>query len=400
MMAGKHPGIRAGNPRFRFLLTTLWIMAAWSITWCGSASIAYRGLHTQVQHAALGRDISYFIEGHLSDRSSIPVQSLDSVEAKMSKSDNEGSIDTAGYAAILEHLDAAYLFDAQIALIGDFWICNLRLIRQDDSLVVHRATIQAFDSPLLLRQPLASVIDSLLGCINALKKTPDLAGNSPRGMRRIKGGTYTHLQNGKRMVRRIKDFFLDTTEVTINDYVDCVVDGACAGLVADPEYPRDQSPWHYDYPIQKISWVEALAYCTWAGKRLATPYEWEYACLAKGTPDPRKILDEEWLHENSGDRVHPVAKRKANGFGLYDMVGNVWEWTADSESVQLSKNAKRGMSSSAEYYNWGFSNFSPRGGTFLSNSEHCSCQGNPDLFDYTVRNARGVRCARSKGAAP
>jgi hypothetical protein len=367
--------------------------------WSDSASIAYMGLRVQPEHEALGRDMNYFIEGRLSDRVNIPVLTLDSVTKKLSKSGHNGTLDTTAYSTLMELLGAAMLFDAQVALLGDFWICNLRLVRQDDSLVVHRATMQAFDSPLLLRKPMLFAMDSLLRCVNALKKTPDHAGSSPRGMRRIKGGTYTHVQNGKRMVRRIKDFYLDTAEVTIDDFVDCMVAGACTGLVADPEFPRDQSPWHYDYPIQKISWVEALAYCAWAGKRLPEPYEWEYACLANGMPDHEKTLDQEWLRENSGEMVHPVATRKPNKFGLYDMIGNVWEWTADSKSVQLSKNAKRGMTGSAEYYNWGFSNFSPRGGTFLSNSERCKCQGGPDFFDYAVRNACGVRCARSTGDA-
>jgi len=98
-----------------------------------------------------------------------------------------------------------------------------------------------------------------------------------------------------------------------------------------PKAPTFNSSWANDsMPIVNISWNDTTAFCGWAGGRLPTEAEWEHAARAGSTEARYGPLDEvAWHSFNSGGQTHPVAEKRANGFGLYDMLGNVWEWVND-----------------------------------------------------------------------
>lgn len=96
-------------------------------------------------------------------------------------------------------------------------------------------------------------------------------------------------------------------------------------------YPKERA----DHPVTNVSWHAAVAYCQWAGKRLPTEAEWEYAArgglVAKAFPWGDEPVDKTRANYY-GSRIGataPVGSYPANGYGLFDMAGNVWEFLAD-----------------------------------------------------------------------
>ena len=140
-------------------------------------------------------------------------------------------------------------------------------------------------------------------------------------------------------------FFLGQTEITQAQWLKVMENKP------GPEKNWQQKNWR-DLPVVSISWFMAQRFTEELSKmdkhyhyRLPTEAEWEYAARAGGTglrPWPLDDLEEHaWFIHNSGDEPQPVATRKPNAFGLYDMIGNVWEWTADWYAPNIYKQGKR-----------------------------------------------------------
>jgi len=208
----------------------------------------------------------------------------------------------------------------------------------------------------------------------------------------------------------VSDFKMDSHEITDLQYDSCVQSGRCS-----PAHYEDSLCMIWDgksfkkliiqkslrkpgFPVTCVTWHQAQAYCRSRGMKLPTEAQWEYAArggagnlYSWGNEPP--TTDKCSYLESGG--IQTVGKYKPNSFGLYDMTGNVWEWTADyyeSEYYKYSESSNPSGPAAGLYR-------VIRGGGWYSTSAQLGASNrlwfSPDVPEASI----GFRCVKSSPSA-
>ena len=197
-------------------------------------------------------------------------------------------------------------------------------------------------------------------CLAVLLLTAgEATGQSGRGgkagMVKISGGTYTRFladRDGSEV--RVKPFLLDVRAVTNEEFLQFVranpkwARSEISMLYADAGYLKH---WNSDHsypaelrnsPVTNVSWYAASAYSKWAGKRLPTMTEWEYAGSGR-IPGQKQSVDKlilGWYSKPIPKVLPPVRSTGMNEYKVFDMHGLIWEWVSDFNSVIMEGDSR------------------------------------------------------------
>jgi formylglycine-generating enzyme required for sulfatase activity len=151
-------------------------------------------------------------------------------------------------------------------------------------------------------------------------------------------------------IRTIEAFFIDVKEVTAEEYMACVEADECEYNGSTSDSLRTYENNKDNHPMNYVDWYEAVAYCTWKGKRLPVEMEWEKAARwTDGRIYPWGNQDATCDHAvmfGCDEDTQPVGSKESGKsiYGVYDMAGNVSEWTGSWFSASPTSRVLRGGS--------------------------------------------------------
>ena len=176
-----------------------------------------------------------------------------------------------------------------------------------------------------------------------------------------------------------------------------------------PEGPGSNLKGRLHHPVVQVSWHDAVAYCDWADMRLPTEAEWEYAArgglVGKRFPWGDELVvrgkhrcniwQGSFPHRNDAEDGYlgtaPAKAFAANGFGLYNVVGNVWEWCSDWFSADPHRNPSGPGEGTAKVL---------KGGSYLCHDSYCNRYRVAARYANTPDSATGNMGFRCVEAAP
>lgn len=159
-------------------------------------------------------------------------------------------------------------------------------------------------------------------------------------------------------------------------------------------------------PVENVNWFEAKKFCLkmteLSGRnfRLPTETEWEYLCRAGSMTefffgdDEKKLPEYAWFESNSREKTHPVGLKKPNNWGIYDIVGNVWEWCEDvwkSDYADFPADASANLQNIEKQHRR-----STRGGSWAMNAFRCRSSYRSFDWNDTATEKLGFRVIMEK----